>query len=180
MTDFANKIKVRLTDEEYEDCVLENFGKHGRRAEQYWRAIEDCFDRAEAIKMVSKGDDDFFGDYFFEEPRNVGFITDDVSKFLVMYKKLGMDFVFDKRTGLFFMDLFAGHEMLRSILYQASGVKMPDGPPWLSDEDKADLFLEKNMGFFKSSQSPTIWVGPDYSLPAELKVAFGNDIRRVE
>lgn len=175
MSDFESKLNARLTDDEYEDCMLENFGKHGRRAEQYWRVIDQSFDRQEALKLLANGQgEDFTSDYILEE-RNVGFITNDTSKFLALYKRLGLDFVFDKRTGLFFMDLFSGHEMLRSILYESvHGHKIG-----LSYEDQADLFLEKGMGFFKSSQSPVIHAGGAYTFPAELKVAFGDMIRRI-
>lgn len=102
------------------------------------------------------------------------FVTDDTDLFVEMYRHLKIDFVIDFASGLFFIDLFGGHEGLMTQLFDLSGKHKPPGV-----DDEGEAYVRLGLGVYKSSQSPTIHIGADVVVPDYLR-PFKHRLERME
>lgn len=106
-------------------------------------------------------------------------ITNDAEEFARMYREEyggRVDFVYDIGTGYFFINLFANHQVIMSMLYQAYKDVVTD-----SLSAGADAFVEEGFGVFRSSQSTVVWHGPGVvsKLPSGLKYIWRRDLREL-
>lgn len=100
------------------------------------------------------------------------FVTDNTELAAEIYRHLQLDFVHDLTTGLTFIDMFAAHEVVMGQLYF---LKSPKDDA-LMYSDAAEKYVEKGLGFYKSSQSNIVWRGPDMIIPEWFR-KFKNDMR---
>lgn len=89
-------------------------------------------------------------------------IFKEVDQFLVFYKKTDCDFVYEKSTTTFYCHIDQHHEFLAELYDKAivNGLTL--------SYDKADLFIEKGLGMFKSKAAPWIYCSEDFEFPKEL------------
>lgn len=97
------------------------------------------------------------------------FVTDNEVLFVEMYKHLKLDFVADFRSGLFFVDLYAAHETLMTSIEELS----------TPEENFPGNYISRGLGFYKSSQSNSVFIGEDVSIPHYF-LPFKNRIERMK
>lgn len=132
-----------------------------RRFEEYWNVIDKNLNTVSGAEALEKRIFEAYGcdDHIYLDPR--WFVTDSVELFCEMYRLLRIDFVADFRTGLFFMDVFAGHEVLMTDLFELSKQKVPKA----CGADLAEAYVVTGLGMFRSSQSPVVRLGEDVAIP---------------
>ena len=134
--------------------------KFGRNFEDYFYVLDRNLNKdpdAVEARLLAAYDLD---DDVFIPIKDSCFVTDDEDLFVEMYRHLKLDFVHDFKSGLFFMDMFGGHEVFMNYLYEGiHGKKKYD---W---DKGAELYVIEGLGFFKSSQSSRVWIGPDVPIP---------------
>lgn len=103
-------------------------------------------------------------------------ITDSTATFAEYYRSVSYaDFVYDIRTGLFFLELWGvSHEELTSQLYQYHTSDLTN-----RDWESADLYVERGHGIFRSSVSNRVLVGPNTVVPTEIGMIIRRDIYRM-
>lgn len=85
-------------------------------------------------------------------------------------RPFSIDFVYDARSGLVFIDLKYCHTRLMRRLYEFYANTV--------DECGSDRFIEENYGIFKSSVSPKIYCSKTFVIPEDfMDVAFKEIIR---
>lgn len=144
------------------------------RIEEYW-SVKDK-NLSLDLPALERRIIDAYGDpegFLALEPR--WFATDDQALFMEMYRHLKMDFVADFRTGLFFMDVFAGHEVIMGQLFDLTGKPCPKS----CGGDSAEAYVITGLGMFKSSQSPIVWIGPDVAIPDYFR-GFKHNVQVME
>lgn len=103
------------------------------------------------------------------------YYTDDIATFLEYYRSSEpMDFIYDRLTGIFFINMNTGHETARRTLYEYH-----TGDFSLLTSQAADQYLLDGFGMFKSSVGWTVICGRQFELPTELKIALRRDIERM-
>lgn len=101
------------------------------------------------------------------------FVTTNTDIFLQMFEHLRMDFVADFKSGMFFLDLFGGHEHFMSQLYLLNG-----GQRRKEYEQEAEEYVKTGMGFFKSTQSKRVFIGEDVAIPDYFR-PYKNTLERI-
>lgn len=151
-TDEEKKMLSSLTVNRYQGLVGEN-------VHEYLRALPYGIDIDEAESRICKAAGVKETHYPLIKQM---FITDNEELFLQFFHE-GYDFIYDDKSELFFVDLFSGHEIVRCNLYNTyKGVN-------LDYKDGAEKWVCENMGFFRSSVSPYIICGENYSIKFSLK-----------
>ena len=165
-----NKFKIGevLTQEEFDD-VWEYRANYyvntlPRNIEDYWSVYKYSLNKSKAendllcdrIVAAFKGNADD-GLFWISES---AFVTDNTEIAMELYKHIKLDFVYDFHTGLWFMDLFGGHESTMGQLYELASGR--DFGNW---QEAAELYVQKGHGMFKSSQGRSIFLGPDVPVP---------------
>jgi len=103
-------------------------------------------------------------------------MTNDAEEFARMYREEDggrVDFVYDIGTGYFFINLFASHQVIMNMLYQAYKDVVTD-----STARGADAFVDEGFGVFRSSQGHRVYHGPGVvnKLPSGLKFLWRRDL----
>lgn len=154
-------LQFRPTDAEVSEYILDRKSKDPnfylpRRIRDYWLIKDQCLMFSDSDALDKRIFDAYGATVSL--PRS-GFVTDDVNVFVELYRVLSLDFVYDFRTKLFFIDMYASHECLMASFYEAlTGSKG-------YDYDKGDKYILTGMGMFRSSQSKIIYIGPDVPVP---------------
>lgn len=164
---------TREQDEDYWDKTSVNLRIGARRCREYW----NVFDRNKGINFAKdKLNEAYKLDEYaldFMDEDTWAFVTDDVDLASELIRVLELDFVHDFKTGLFFFDIFAFHEILMSYLYEGISGKSTG-----SFDDGAELYVHKGYGCYNSSQSRKIWLGEDVAAPTYLS-QFKNKFMRM-
>jgi len=90
------------------------------------------------------------------------FVTEDADLFCLLFDKVELDFVHDFKTGLFFIDMFAHHDLLMGQLYRLAKPRVYQNVP---DEERGEQYVSEGLGMFMSSQSSTVFIGEDVAVP---------------
>jgi hypothetical protein len=103
---------------------------------------------------------------------NVNWMTDDPAEFAKKWREEGtLDFVYDFRSGFFFVGMFACHQTVMSELYYGY-VKNNN----IDRDTAADKYVDEGMGVFRSSQSYKVWHGKNAVIPPGLKYIWRKDL----
>ena len=102
-------------------------------------------------------------------------VTDSTATFADYYRSEPYaDFVYDLRTGLFFLRLMGvSHEEMMSQLYEYHTSDLSQGYA------AAELYVNRGLGIFRSSVSTRVHVGFNTVVPAEIGMVIRRDIRRM-
>lgn len=144
------------------DYKSSDWGILGRRAEEYWNIRDKSIPVSLVVKMIEAAY--HIKDFDPAFVPTCAFITEDIDMATEMIRVLQMDFVHDFKSGLFFFDMFAHHEILMGSLYQEVFPKENH----LYFTDAADKYVEKGMGCFNSSVNPVLWIGENVAIPSYL------------
>lgn len=171
------RLGVRLSPEEWQRYRAEGYDTEiGRHAEKYFIAWEQKnISRADAIARLEEayGVDPEKKEFnFLKHFSRVGLITDDHDLAADMIRMVDVDFVHDFKTDLFFMDVFALHELIMGYIYEAVFNETSTDMGVL-----AEKYLDKGMGCFNSSQTDKIYFGEDVMVPSFYN-QFKNRVRR--
>lgn len=143
------------------DALRDVYGELPRNIEEYWHAWHLSLDRDDVERRIQTAYGISDNDFTFRLPKC--FITDDVNVFTEFRRHLSVDFVHDFKTGLFFMDLYANHQVLMGQLYEMNQKRLGS---W---KDAADEYVRTGMGVMKSSQSAIIFISPNIAIPDFLR-----------
>lgn len=152
-----------LTQGEY-DALWQYRAEHGLsnlppKLAHYWKVWHQHIDVEKATQELEEA-------YKSNQYVNINraFVIREVDLAETIIRQLPwMDFVYDIKTGLIFMDLFGGHEALMGQIYECITNKSMN---W---EDGAELYVQKGYGIFRSSQSKRIMIGEATEIPSWLK-----------
>ena len=102
-------------------------------------------------------------------------VTDSTATFAEYYRSEPYaDFVYDIRTGLFFLGLMGvSHEAMMSQLYEYHTSDLT------RDHSAADLYVDRGFGIFRSSVSHRVIVGFNTVVPREIGMVIRRDIYRM-
>lgn len=156
---------------EYRIEAFDRESRLPRNLEKYWN-VRDRNLQLDHDSLEKRVLDHYKADEIYIPEK--GFVTDDQDLFVEMYHHLKIDFVYDFGTRLFFMDLFGGHECLMGNLYEC--IKHLDTSDW---EEGAEKYVIEGYGFYKSSQSPRVWIGPDVAIPDFFR-PWKHQVERME
>lgn len=160
-------LDVKLTNEQFQElwevrATSLSLKDLGRRVEEYWNIRDKSIPQDLVVKMLEAAYHIKDFDPSFIPP--CAFVTEDIDMATELIRILQMDFVHDFKSGLFFFDIFANHEILMGSIYQEVYPKTI----LLSFGDAADLYVESGMGCFKSSVNPVMWIGENVTIPSYL------------
>lgn len=121
------------------------------------------------LEQVGSDREPFVGQSIFDSIRH---ITSDVEEFVKLWRGDGpMDFVHDFRTGFFFVDMYACHQVVMRLLLEAH-----THTDHYDTDQAADTYIERGMGVFRSSQSHRVWYSPAANIPLGLKYLWRRDL----
>ena len=124
---------------------------------------------------VKKLNDSMYG-RVFEDSRlldRVSFIFDAHSDFLQIYTKKDVDFIFDKKSGLYFVDCRLKHVELNAALYRFHVKDVKD------DYEASDAYILEGYGMFKSRAGNFIYKSSNFVVSSELKSIY-RDLRNLD
>lgn len=167
-----------LPEDQVEAWMADDSGRRGYRSRVYWDIRQKSLTppQAEALVKAAAGNGKENEDsmYIFKDFATVGFWTQDTKLAIEMLDR-GCDFLFDAKSGLWFFDLYGHHQIvMRSLvaLYKNADFYEYDY------NEAADMYVEECYGFFNSGAAgygpPTVRMGENYNLPAELKTVFAR------
>ena len=107
---------------------------------------------------------------FLDELASVSLVFCTHAEFLVYYKRIDTDFVYDRTSDQYLVGVKCQHVDLRASLYRYYGGVEPD------NFEAADQYILRSMGMFKSRAGHRILRGADFVVPAELRPIF-RDIK---
>lgn len=167
-----------LPDDQFEEWLADDSGRRGWRAVNYWDIRHKSMTPPEVQRVLAEtagvavDDMDRFDATLFEDYGFVGFFTQDTAIALEVID-CGCDFLFDKASGIWFIDLFGRHQIVMGALDKLYNGETPTIARFKED---ADRYIEQGRGFFNSGAAsygpPTVRMSEDYVLPAELKTFF--------
>lgn len=173
----AFKVVDDMSEKEMAEWMSDDSGRRGYRATRYWDIRHKSMTPAEAQKAICEAagvDQDDADDrmYIFRDFSTAGFFTKDTVLALELIDR-GCDFLFDKQSSLWFLDLYGHHQIvMRTLVSIYTNQDYYD----LEYKEAGDQYIEECRGFFESGAAaygpPTVRMGENYSLPAELKTKF--------
>ncbi len=123
------------------------------------------------VAGIRKEDEDAFFEhlYTFRDYALFGFATRDTGVAFDMIER-GVEFLYDKKSGIWFMDMYGHHQIVMHSLYCLHTFRTDYTDP----SDGADSYIEECYGFFESgaTQSAMLKMGAEYSLAPEMKTFF--------
>ena len=99
-------------------------------------------------------------------------VFDSHISFLIYYKRIDTDFIFDQKLQTYFVGLSGQHVDHMACLYRFHGGQEDD------NYKAADLYVYQNYGIFKSRASHRILASESFRLPPELTPLL-RDIERL-
>ena len=167
-----------LPEEQFEEWLADDSGRRGYRAVRYWDIRHQSMTPPEVVKALLDAaglDEEHAEDrelYTFRDYSTCGFMTKDQKLALDVIER-GCDFLFDKQSGIWFIDMFGHHQIVMRALYALYTDK---DFYELEYKEAADQYIEECRGFFESGAAsygpPCVRMGENYNLPAELKTKF--------
>lgn len=166
-----------LPEDQLEAWLADDSGRRGYRSVRYWDIRQKSMTPPEAQKAVLEAagvepDEELV--FIFRDFSTAGFFTKDQKLALEVIER-GLDFLFDKKSGIWFIDLYGHHQIvMRALIALYTKQDYYD----LEYKEAADQYIEEGYGFFESGAAgygpPTVRMGENYSLPAELKTVFSR------
>jgi len=167
--------KIEYGTPEYVEWREENRGdrRRGRRFEEYFGVRDRDLGATKGRELLCEAYGIDLDSDHLPHVIEGAFVTDDHGLAGAMIRVIGLDFVYDFKSGLFMFDLFGGHEITMTYLMQA--IKQE----FIMDfKDGAEQYVTKGYGCFMSSQYPVIYLGEDVAIPQVIQ-PFKGMIRRM-
>lgn len=99
---------------------------------------------------------------FVLELGSVHYIYDSAEDFLAHYKRIDVDFIYDKTSGLYLVGFTGEHVKLLSALYRYYGGREKD------NYYATDKYVLDSLGMFKSRAGPRVYKSEAFVVPQEL------------
>lgn len=165
-----------LPEDQLDAWLADDSGRRGYRSRLYWDIRHKSMTPTEAQKVLLEAAGNEINEeliFIFRDFSTAGFFTQDQKLALEVIDR-ECDFLFDKKSGIWFVDLYGHHQIvMRTLIAVYTNQDYYD----LEYKEAADQYIEEGYGFFQSGAAgyaPTVRMGENYSLPAELKTAFNR------